>query len=163
MLIVDGYNFLYAMLGMEHSLPITDIGAARVRLQEYLSRYKNITREHIRVVYDARGGSQVPNERYAGVEVVYAPPNSSADDHIVRCLETGPGAAEITVVSSDRELGERVKNAGGRVVTSAVFYRRMKDAFERGANPPDDKSDEKPARPDTEEIDYFLREFGEDK
>ena len=163
MLIIDGYNFLYAMLGMEHSLPIKDFEAARTKLQEHLSRYQNITHEPIKVVYDAKGGAQVPNERYAGIDVVYAPPNSDADDHIVRCVEGASRPGEIIVVSSDRELAERVKEAGGRVMGSGVFYQRMKDAFERGADPPDDRAHEKPTRPDPEEMDYFLREFGEDK
>ena len=161
MIIVDGYNFLYAAFGIEHRLPIKDMEAARIRLQGYLARYQNITHERVMVIYDARGGAQLPNEDYAGLEVVYAPPRSDADDHIVRRVKADPRPAEITVVTTDRELAERVEAAGGRVVRSGVFYERMRGAFERGLHSPEDKSYEKPARPDPEEVDYFLREFGD--
>jgi len=162
LIIVDGYNFLYAMLGIEHSLPISDLEADRQKLQEHLVRYRNITGERIRVVYDARGTGQQPAEDHSGVQVVYAPPRSNADDHIVRTVKNSRRPADITVVTSDRHLAERVTEAGGRVKPCKTFYEQMHAAFERGAKPPDDKAHEKPTRPDPDEIDYFLREFGND-
>ncbi|NQT19847.1 MAG: NYN domain-containing protein [Planctomycetes bacterium] len=162
MLVIDGYNFLYAVFGLERSLPIKDYEAARNRLHEYLSRYQNITHRQVIVVYDARGAAQRPNETFAGIHIICAPPRSNADDYIVKCVQNSPRPARLTVVTTDRELGERVKTAGGRVVRCGAFYKEMIDAFERGANPPDDRAHEKPTRPDPEEIDYFLREFGED-
>ena len=162
MLVIDGYNFLYAVFGLEHNLPIKDFEAARTKLQEYLSRYRHITHRQVTLVYDARGGAQRPNEQYAGIQIIYAPPKSNADDYILKTVQNSAQPAEITVVTTDRELTERVRAAGGSVVSCGAFYRNMTDAFERGANPPDDKAHEKPARPGPEEVDHFLREFGED-
>ena len=161
MLIIDGYNFLNAMFGLEHSMPIRDMQAARIEMQDRLVRYRNISGAKIRVVYDARG-VRLPNEDYSGVEIVCAPASSNADDHIVRTVQGSPRPAGITVVTSDRDLGDRVKKAGGRVMLCKAFYRQMLAVFEQGAAPVDDKAHEKPTRPDPDEVDYFLRRFGDD-
>jgi len=161
MIIVDGYNFIYAMRGIEHRMPIDDLEAARRELHEALVRFQNIADEAVRVVYDARGG-EPQHEAMGSLEIVFAPPNTSADDYIARCVRHSPHPARITVVTSDKELGDRVKAAEGKVMRSAAFYKRLTETFEKGKNPPDDKSAEKPSRPSRDEIDFFLEEFGKD-
>jgi hypothetical protein len=69
---------------------------------------------------------------------------------------------DVTVVTTDQELTGRVTAERARVIRSGDFYHQMLDAFADGDDPPGDKACEKPDRPAPEEIDYFLREFGED-
>ena len=142
-------------------MPIDQIDSARAELHEQLSRFHNITREQVRVVYDARGGKPLPPEELPGVAVVYAPANVSADDYIVRSLRNANHPARITVVTSDRELGERVKDAGARVMKASAFHHKMIDAFEKG-DARDEKAGEKPGRPSAEEIDFFMDVFSDD-
>ena len=162
MIIVDGYNFLYALHGLEHTMPIKDMDAARTGLHELLTRFHNITREHVRVVYDARTGAPLPSQEMAGVTVVYAPANVSADDYIVRFVKKAAKPARITVVTSDKALAELLKTAGARVMKASSFHKRMLEAFEKGADQPDDKAYEKPGRPSPDEIELFMRAFTED-
>jgi len=160
MIIVDAYNFLYAMYGLEGDMPIGDMAKARERLAENLVRYHNITGEEFIAVYDARGRVRLPNEHYPGLHVVYAPPHSNADDYIVRSIRNAPNPARVIVVTTDQELTVRVQELGGRTMRSGEFCAEMKRAFEHGAKPPDEKTREKPERPTPEEIEYFLRQFG---
>ena len=162
MIIIDGYNFIYALHGLEHTMPIKDMDAARVDLHERLTRFHNITREQVRVVYDARSGSPLPSQEMAGVSVVYAPANVSADDYIVRFVKKAAKPARITVVTSDKALGENLKAAGARVLKASSFHKRLLEAVEKGVDQPDDKAYEKPGRPSPDEIELFMRAFTED-
>ncbi|HUS58006.1 MAG TPA: NYN domain-containing protein [Planctomycetota bacterium] len=162
MIVIDGYNFLHALRGLEHRQPIRDLEAARVELHERLSRFQNITEEQVRVIYDARSGKHTPDQEQAHVQIVYAPPNISADDYIVRMVKVSKQPGRITVITSDRELGDKVKALQGRVMKCASFHRTMAEAVEKGANMPDDKTHEKPARPNPDEVDYWMNEFTKD-
>jgi len=159
MILIDGYNYLHAMRGLEHREPIRDLEAARSELHELLSRYQNITEDQLRIVYDARCGRRTPNEEQGHVQIVYAPANATADDYIVRLVKGCKQPGRIIVVTSDRELAERVKALQAHVMKSSSFHHRMNEAFEKGANMTDDKMHEKPGRPSPEEIDYWLDEF----
>lgn len=64
-----------------------------------------------------------PAIRSAVVEIAHAPaaaPNS-ADDEIVRLLHADPDPGQITVVTSDGALSDRVRNAGATVYPAARF------------------------------------------
>ena len=159
MILIDGYNYLHAMRGLEHRQPIRDLEAARVELHELLSRYQNITEDQIRIVYDSRSGRRTPNEEQAHVQIVYAPATATADDYIVRLVKSSKQPGRITVVTSDKELAERVKVLQAHVMKSSSFHRRLAEAFEKGANMTDDKMHEKPGRPSPDEIDYWMDEF----
>ena len=161
MILIDGYNFLYAMRGIEHDMPIKDLQGARTELHEMLSRFHNITSEHLRVIYDARSGSPQPNEETAGITVVYAPANVSADDYIVRFVKKSQRPTRISVVTSDKGLAERLKEFGAKVMRSSAFHKRVLEAFDKGPDRTDDKAYEKPGRPSVDEIDLFLDAFSD--
>ena len=163
MIVIDGYNLLYALHGIEHDMPIKDLQNARTELHEMLSRFFNITSEHLLVVYDARSGNSQPSEERAGLRVVYAPANASADDYIVRFVQKSKRPTHITVVTSDKGLAERLKEFGAKVMKSSSFHKRVLEAFEKGPEQTDDgKAFEKPGRPSLDEIDLFLDAFSDD-
>jgi predicted RNA-binding protein with PIN domain len=70
--------------------------------------------EPVTVVFD---GKPHDIEAPDGVEVVFAP---VADDEIA--ARAAPG---VTVVTSDRALAERVRAAGGDVISSKAFRERL--------------------------------------
>lgn len=59
------------------------------------------------------------------IEIVNAPEAAanSADDQIVRLVAADPQPADITVVTSDSTLAERVRTAGAGVHSAAGFRR----------------------------------------
>lgn len=70
--------------------------------------------DRVTVVFDGRGSSDMPEGEHHGVIVFYAGRSGpdAADDRIVELVEAEPEPASVTVVTSDRELRERVEDLG---------------------------------------------------
>jgi uncharacterized protein YaiI (UPF0178 family) len=97
-----------------------------VRLTSLLGAFATETGEPLTVVFDGQ-----PFDLSAqSVEVAFATgsgPNA-ADHDIAARVEQEPDRHSITVVTSDRELADRVRAAGAEVIGSGPFRRRL-DAF----------------------------------
>ena len=97
-------------------------GAMRA-LVDRLERLAAATGDDVAVVFDGR-----PFELEGGgrVEVGFRPGGPGAgDDAIVEWVEADGDPASITVVTSDRELGRRVRDAGAEVLSAGAFLRRL--------------------------------------
>jgi rRNA-processing protein FCF1 len=68
-----------------------------------------------------------------GSLTVRAGSGGSADDAIVREVERARAPEELTVVTADRELSRRVRDAGGKVVSPTEFFRRFGKNVAAGA------------------------------
>ncbi len=67
--------------------------------------------------------------RASGEEVVVVREGPrSADDEIVRLVEADPAPGRLRVVTSDRELAERVRRLGASVEGAGSFRRRLEEA-----------------------------------
>jgi predicted RNA-binding protein with PIN domain len=87
------------------------------------------TGDEVTVVFDGREFNDPPAA--AGVEVDFAPGGRNAADHrIVERVEADSDPGSLRVVTSDRELAERVRAAGAEVEGSSGFRRRL-DALKR--------------------------------
>jgi predicted RNA-binding protein with PIN domain len=97
-------------------------GAMR-SLAERLAAFADATGEPVAVVFDGR-----PFEVDAPpVDVSFAPtrgPNA-ADDEIARRVDADDDASDLTVVTSDRTLADRVRAHGAGVAGSGPFRRRL--------------------------------------
>jgi predicted RNA-binding protein with PIN domain len=125
--IVDGMN----VIGTEPDGWWRDRGAARRRLVENLGRLDDGA--DITVVFD--GHAQAGEEAQAAmtaVRVCFAPggPNA-ADDAIVAMVRALAVPADITVVTSDRALVERVRGLGAKVESAKSFRSRLADPGRR--------------------------------
>ena len=93
------------------------------RLTSLLGAFATETGEPLTVVFDGR-----PFDLSAqSVEVAFATsrgPNA-ADHDIAARVEQDPDPQSITVVTSDRQLADRVRGAGATVTGSAAFRRRL--------------------------------------
>ena len=100
-----------------------DRKAAMERLASLLGAFATETGEPLTVVFDGR-----PFDLSAqSVEVSFATSSgrNAADHDIAARVEQDPDPQSITVVTSDRELAERVRAAGADVMGSASFRRRL--------------------------------------
>jgi predicted RNA-binding protein with PIN domain len=97
-------------------------GAVR-RLTGLLGEFAAESGEPVTVVFDGRP-FDVSTE---AIEVVFAPSGGpgAADDEIARIVAEDPEPDTITVVTSDRELAERVRANGASVAPSRAFRRRL--------------------------------------
>src|SRR6185436_1094848 len=90
-------------------------GAVR-RLVETIGRFVTVTGDRVTVVVDGRPGPDLPEGEHWGVQVVYARRHgaNAADDRIVELVEST--AYAVRVVTSDRDLQDRVRRLGAEVV-----------------------------------------------
>jgi predicted RNA-binding protein with PIN domain len=117
--LVDGMN----VVGSRPDGWWRDRKAAMKRLSDLLGVFATETGEPLTVVFDGR-----PFDLSAPpVEIRFATgrgPNA-ADHDIAAHVESDPDPQSITVVTSDRELADRVRAAGAQVLGSGPFRSRL--------------------------------------
>ena len=92
-------------------------------LIERLEAFAEASGDQVAVVFDGR-----PFELEEGgrVEVGFAPGGrNAADDAIADWVADDPDPGSLTVVTSDRELTDRVRAAGAEVVGASSFRGRL--------------------------------------
>jgi predicted RNA-binding protein with PIN domain len=118
--LIDGMN----VIGSRPSGWWRDRRGAMRSLSEELGELARASGDELTVVFDGR---PFELDAPAGVSVAFASrrgPNA-ADDDIAALVEGDPDPAGLTVVTSDRILGERVRSAGATVVGAGDFRRRL--------------------------------------
>lgn len=118
--IVDGMN----VIGSRPDGWWRDRRGAMARLVAQLERWASAEGAHVTVVFEA---PTTPPIESRVVEVTHAPASApnSADDEIVRL--PAAGRSDVTVVTSDRGLAERVRAAGADVRSASGFRDRIED------------------------------------
>ena len=98
-------------------------GAMR-RLTDRLSEFARESGDEVIVVFDGRPFDLDTD----AVDVRFAPRRgrNAADDEIARMVSADPDAATITVVTSDRELVDRVRSRGAQVEPSRSFLNTIR-------------------------------------
>jgi predicted RNA-binding protein with PIN domain len=103
-----------------------DRHAAMVRLVEQLERWAAATGEEITVVFERPPSPPITS---AIVKVAHAPRagRDAADHEIVRLLQDLTDPKGIRVVTSDRELADKVRSLNASVEPAAAFRRQIED------------------------------------
>ena len=123
-LLVDGYNLLYAWEEWKDLLQ-DSFEAARMQLTELLCDYAGMTGRDIILVFDAYKvkGNPGSAERYKNIYVVYTREAQTADAYIEKTTLLARNRARIRVVTSDRP--EQLIALGNEALrTSAREFRR---------------------------------------
>jgi predicted RNA-binding protein with PIN domain len=146
-LLVDGYNLLFAVTAPKRSR----LEADRRALVAELERYGARTGQRLRVVFDGGGPRRVPGRH---VEVVFVADGSTADDRIVAALEGTADRTKYRVVTSDRAVRKAAEARKFEVTPSGAFWREVQAALAPA------RADEKPGALTQGEADYWMKEFG---
>ena len=103
-----------------------DRAGAIERLAAQLDRWAEHSGERVTVMLERRPRRPLPVEL---VEVEWAPEpgRDAADREIVRRLGEWIGEGEVTVVTSDRDLAAKAREAGAAVEPSARFRGRLEE------------------------------------
>ena len=124
--LIDGMN----VIGSRPNRWWNDPDRAVRELIEELDRYAAATEEDITVVFDRRLPGRPP-EIQSALKVVFASRRgrNAADHEIVRIVAADPASNSICVVTSDRRLGERVRELAAAVTSSMWFRRRLTETL----------------------------------
>ena len=112
--LVDGNN----VVGAERGGAASDDG--RNALAREIAERLRATQARVVLFFDGRGDSVSLGSlsvRYSGA--------STADDAIVREVGRALRPQEMIVVTADRELARRTRDAGGRVTSPSEFWKRF--------------------------------------
>ena len=93
---------------------------AMVRLVDSLERWASQEEHHVTVVFERPPSPPIDSRM---IEIAHAPnaAANSADDEIVRLVQTDQGPHDLTVVTSDSALAERVHRGGASTQPAASF------------------------------------------
>lgn len=102
---------------------------AMVRLVEQLERWAPTQAQHVTVVFERPLSPPIDSSVIQIAHAQRAAANS-ADDEIVRLVQADDQPHDLTVVTSDSTLAERVRSAGASVYPAASF-RNLVDPIRR--------------------------------
>ena len=164
-ILVDGYNVLFAQRReLGRSLGPTQLERPRQQLLTLLNRYQSLGRDRLTIVFDALGqpaglGSRPP---FGGLNVLF-PRGGTADEVIMGMILKEPDASQLLVVSADNEIARAAKKAGAATATADAFLKLVREAL-TGANKSTDLEPRmKYDKPPQSEVDYWLKQFGDDE
>jgi predicted RNA-binding protein with PIN domain len=121
--IVDGNN----VMGSRPDGWWRDRRGAQRRLVQRLETFAAERDEPVTVIFDGRPHNAGGGERVA-VRFARRSARDAADDDVAALVARHPDPASLTVVTSDRELADRVRAAGGEVVGAGPFLRRLDES-----------------------------------
>jgi predicted RNA-binding protein with PIN domain len=118
--LVDGFNVLHAGVLRGNDRQGWWREEMRARLLERVAGFDDEAAE-LWVVFDGRGPLADAELRSARPRVVFAP---SADDWLLAEVRGAEDPAQIVVVTADRQLADRARHRGARVVSPRAFLAR---------------------------------------
>jgi predicted RNA-binding protein with PIN domain len=123
--VVDGMN----VIGSRPDGWWRDRDAAARRLLARLQHAASRSHDALTLVLDGRPPADVPEGLHDGVEVRYARRRGrdAGDDRIVELVSADSDPASLRVVTSDRELADRVTALGATTEGAGAFLRRLDD------------------------------------
>ncbi len=125
-LIIDGYNFIFAVDSFRR-LAEGDISLARDALTRIMCDYASIKRCKVIIVFDAykRKGGEGSREEYGPVSVVYTKEAETADAFIEKTTHELADKYKVRVVTSDMQEQLVILGFGGLRVSAREFEREL--------------------------------------
>ena len=132
MMIVDGYNVLFANADLEAMAKI-DIGNARQRLIETLGNYAAFKNTELVLVFDGYKAKGNPGEksRWEGVQIVYTKEGQTCDAYIEAMAVRIGGNYSVRVVTSDALVQLSSFRSGLLRMSARELWEAVDDAQEQ--------------------------------
>lgn len=127
---IDGYNVIYRSKDLR-PMAERDFGQAREALIERVAAICTAMGRRAVLVFDGRS-RHLPERAHhdtgaAGLEVLYAPANTTADAVIERFIYQATNKLDLVVVSGDRGLRDLCRNMGALVIDADNFLQTSKE------------------------------------
>jgi predicted RNA-binding protein with PIN domain len=127
-LLIDGYNLLFQNPELRKILE-RDLEKARRILIDQLEEYAGKNSLHILIVFDGDIKMKFRDESRSHVEVCFSKSPEKADPLIKRLLEKTKKNQDLTVVTSDNEIGNYAKLCEVSVTSSQKFAEQISTHF----------------------------------
>ena len=124
--LVDGFNVLHAGVLRGNDRQGWWREEMRARLLARVASFDDVAAE-LWVVFDGRGPLGEAELRSERPRVVFAP---SADEWLLAEVRAAEDPAALVVVTADRQLADRARHKGARVVSPRAFLARCRDREE---------------------------------
>lgn len=120
--IVDGYNLFFRIENQ-----VLPLDQKRETFIESLSYEISTLKLNVTLIFDSGMTHQESfptKKQLEGLEVIFSPQGLSADEYILELLDYQKSHTE-TIVTSDRELAQKVKFLGGKTQTIESFLKMI--------------------------------------
>lgn len=127
-LIIDGYNLLYRISAQNQ----IDIPNTRQGLVNRLEPLLGVVAKMITIVFDGKQKNDADEIKDSEIiEVVYSPPDKTADSVIQNLVWKEQEIKNILVVTSDRAVRDAVSACGADTMASVLFIEMIAEAAAR--------------------------------
>ena len=161
--LIDGYNLLFAYLGVPPSRKLTKaLERARRRLLELLRSGHGEQSGDVTVVFDAAHappGAPVEFDHH-GIHVAFAVHHERADDLIETMIRQAPAPRHLTVVTDDRRIRQAARRRHCVLCGCADFLGALERNHPR-PNPKARPSAAKPLSVSKEEVQHWVEAFAD--
>lgn len=149
---IDGHNLIPKVPGL--SLEAID---DEIELIKLLQEFCHRTGKNVSVFFDNAPAGQLGKREYGRVTANFIRQGRTADEAIISLLsQLGRRARNWTVVSSDRAVQHSAKSFGAKTMSAEEFSIRL-----AGSTPGPDNQTNADFEISSEEIEHWLKEFGE--
>lgn len=125
LIVIDGYNLIFAVSDLERYVKADNIETARDRLISLLVRYKTTNKYSIILVFDSNNDDVIGSssrQEVSGLEILYAKYAKDADTQIKDIVARCQNPHDTFVVTNDNDIRTYVRKKGGNLIDSVSFY-----------------------------------------
>jgi hypothetical protein len=162
--LIDGYNLLNVTGIFGDAGPGTALHRTRLAFLNFLAAsFTKRERAATTIVFDAAGAPPgLPHSiKHEDMTIHFVRRHSNADEMIEELLEDWKSPRSLIVVSSDHRVQRAARHHGAASVDSEVWYAELLvTRRKRAANEKNEAVAKPSGSPTTEELAYWLKEFG---
>jgi predicted RNA-binding protein with PIN domain len=156
-IIIDAWNVIWKMPSLSSLIPVK-LEHVRTKFNLMIKNYYFNKRVTYKIIYD--GQPLIYSEdKKQNPNVTFSRNPEKADDVIIKFLNKQSAPEQWTVITSDRYLSHRAKNAGAHITSTESFIARIQKSVKK------DQSSDRPENPqiNNEDITYWLDKFDSTK
>ncbi len=130
-IIVDGYNFIFNSY-FKIRFKSDELQKLREETINFLSKYYNVKRNKVVVVFDGYNTGEPFESRYnrQNIEIIYSKKDEKADDVIVRLAKSITGS--LLIVTNDNDIRRRASSASCSCLDVDEFIRLAENIIAQG-------------------------------
>lgn len=121
--IIDGYSLLYRRRAAGHAASRA-LETERDLLVREVEAAAGWLADRVTMVFDGRQAGGSADGSSAAVEILFSPPDKTADTVIERLVHAAPRPEGVLVVTSDRRERDTVSAAGAQTISCGDFLAR---------------------------------------